>query len=94
MIVKVLTDIAPEFCSDDPRRFGVIAINSKVYSVPGVENAHLRLFGRRLAFVGLSLPELDNRFGGLPERVIQSPIELWGAADASCFRTKRNDFTL
>ena len=50
-------------------------MNSEVHSLPSVQNVHLRLLGWGLPFVGFSLPKIGNRFGGLPERVVQSSVE-------------------
>jgi len=42
----------------------------------------------RLAFAGFPLTELGNGFGGLPERIVQGSVELWGVINRSCFRTQ------
>src|SRR5437660_8834724 len=39
VVIQVLAHVAPQFGCDDPRRFRVIAINSEVHCVPGVQDA-------------------------------------------------------
>jgi hypothetical protein len=94
VVVQVLAYVPPEFGRDDPGGLGVIAINPEIHGVSRVENAYFCLLGWRLAFVGFSLTELRNGFGGLPERVVQGSVELWAVIDRSCFRTNPSGLAL
>src|SRR6267142_19589 len=94
VVVQVLAYVPPEFGRDDPRRLGVITMNSEIHGVSRVGNAHFRLLGWRIAFVGFPLAELHNGFGGLPERVVQGSVELWGVLNRSCFRTNPSGLAL
>jgi hypothetical protein len=78
VIVQVLTRIAPQFRRNDPGRFGVVAMNPKINGSPREENANLRFFRRRLAFVRLALAKISDGRGRLPQWVVEASIESWG----------------
>lgn len=81
MIVKVLTDIAPQLAGDDPRRVRVEAMNAEIDRVTRVENAYLRFLGSWLAFERFLLSKVCNPNRGLPQWVVESAVELWSMLD-------------
>jgi hypothetical protein len=86
VIVKVLSDISPEFRGNDAGWIGIIAMDSKVDSVACIQNANLGFLGSWLAFVWFALTEVGNRNGRLPQWVIKRAIEFWRALDWSGLR--------
>ena len=89
MIVQVLADITPKFRCDNAGGLRVKTTNSKVHCILCVEDAHLSLLCRDRAFVGFSLPKISDRFGGLPERIVERPIQARWAVHADCFGDTR-----
>jgi hypothetical protein len=86
VIVKVLAYVAPQFACDDPRRFGIEAVNPEIDGMTRVQNAYFRWFRCRLSFVRFLLAKIGNRFRRLPERIVQRPVELRSVIDANGLR--------
>ena len=83
VIIQILAYVAPQFTCDDSQRLGIKAVNPEIDSVARIENAYFRSFRSRLSFVRFLLAKLRNRFRGLPERIVQRPIELRSVIDAN-----------
>src|SRR5262249_8445314 len=63
----------------------------EVDGVPGIQNAHFRLFRCWCSLVGLSLPKIADQLGGLPKGIVEGSIELRYRVRPGCLRKVRND---
>jgi hypothetical protein len=59
-----------------------VAGDSKVDFIPRVQHPDFGSLGRRLPFVGLSLPEIGNCGGLLPRRIVERSVHAWRMIDA------------
>jgi hypothetical protein len=64
--VERLRQVAAQFGGDNAPRFGIVADDSKIDLVAGVQNAHLGALGRRLSLIRLALTEIRDRLSQLP----------------------------
>jgi hypothetical protein len=76
VVVEVLADVAAEFAGYDFAWFAVVTVDTEINLVPGVQDSNFGFLRGRLTFAGLLLKKIGDGNGRLPERVVQSPIEL------------------
>ncbi len=86
VVIQFLSHISPELGSDRTAYGGIVARDSKVNFMLGIEDTDFRLFSRCLSLVGFSLQKVCNRSGFLPERIVERTIHFRDSVDAVCLR--------
>src|ERR1044071_5226239 len=88
IVVQLLGNIAPQFCSNDSACLRVEALDPEIDLSFGVHNTNFSSFGRRPSLERLPLQEVRDRSGLAPDGIIKSAIQLRTAIDpdrACCF---------